>query len=89
MNARCLAGVSAVVFIAVITAVPALAVDARVASACAGDYLAMCSQHNPDSPGVRRCFRTNGANLSPRCLEALVSAGEINKAETERKSARR
>jgi len=80
---------SALICLTAITTAPALAVDARVASACAGDYLAMCSQHNPDSPGVRRCFRTNGANLSPRCLDALVSAGEINKAETERKSARR
>ncbi|MBX9924889.1 MAG: hypothetical protein K2Y05_00900 [Hyphomicrobiaceae bacterium] len=70
-------------------ATPSLAVDARIASACAGDYLSLCSQHNPDSPGVRRCFKTNGSSLSSQCVNALVAAGEISKADVERKSARR
>ena len=55
------------------------AVDARVRSACMGDYFAYCSQHDPDGSGVRRCVRTNGRKLSPACLNALIAAGELSK----------
>lgn len=63
------------------------AVDARVRSACTGDYLTYCSQHDPDGSGVRRCMRTNGPKLSSRCLNALVAAGEVSKKEVRRRSA--
>lgn len=65
------------------------AVDPRVSRACVGDYLSLCSSHDPNGPGVRRCFRANGSNLSSRCVSALVAAGEISKAEVERKTSRR
>ena len=42
----------------------AAAVDGRVSSACASDYLSYCSQHDPDGPGTRRCMRANGPKLS-------------------------
>ena len=45
------------------------AVDARVRSACTGDYLAYCSQHDPDGKGVRRCMRSNGHKLSSSLLQ--------------------
>lgn len=67
----------------------ASAVDRSVAAACAGDYLALCSEHDPDGPGVRKCFRVKGASLSNRCVNALVAAGEISKEEVARKSTRR
>jgi hypothetical protein len=63
------------------------AVSAGVRLACAADYFSYCSQHTPDSPGVRQCMRDNGNNLSKRCINALVAAGEVSKAEVERRSA--
>jgi hypothetical protein len=70
----------------VIVTIPAYAVDPRVSRACVGDYLSLCSAHDPESPGVRKCFRANGAKLSSKCLNALVAAGEVSKAEIARKA---
>jgi hypothetical protein len=63
------------------------AVDARVSSACASDYLSYCSQHDPDGPGTRRCMRANGLKLSQACVNALVAAGEVSKREVARRAA--
>jgi hypothetical protein len=63
----------------------ASAVSSRVQSACAGDYMAYCSQHDPDGPGARRCMRANGLKLSKGCLDALIAAGEVSKAEVARR----
>jgi hypothetical protein len=69
------------------TAAPrAEAVDARVESACSADYFAHCGQHDPEGRAVRRCMRTHGAKLSPACVDALVAAGEVSKAEVARRS---
>jgi hypothetical protein len=65
----------------------ASAVSLSVQLACAADYYAYCSKHDPDGPGVRTCMRANGHKLSKRCVNALVSAGEVSKAEVERRSA--
>ncbi len=65
----------------------ASAVSLSVQLACATDYYAYCSKHDPDGPGVRTCMRANGMKLSMRCVNALVAAGEISKAEVERRSA--
>ena len=73
----------------VLFATAAAAVSPAVERACASDYLAYCSQHDPDGPGVRRCMRANGLKLSPTCISALVAAGEVSKAEVARRSARR
>ena len=64
----------------------ASAASARVTAACAGDYLAYCSQHDPDGPGVRQCMRANGLKLSKGCVNALISAGEVSKAEVARRA---
>jgi hypothetical protein len=63
------------------------AVDGRVSSACASDYLAYCSQHDPDGQGTRRCMRANGLKLSQACVNALVAAGEVSKREVARRAA--
>ncbi len=65
----------------------ASAVSLSVQLACATDYFAYCSKHDPDGPGVRACMRANGVKLSKRCVNALVAAGEVSKAEVERRSA--
>ncbi|MGE0023602.1 MAG: hypothetical protein AB7S70_08230 [Hyphomicrobium sp.] len=58
----------------------AFAVSHAVKMACASDYFAHCSMHSPGSPGVRKCMRAVGANLSAQCINALATAGEISKA---------
>jgi hypothetical protein len=63
------------------------AVSARVSAACAGDYFAYCSQHPVEGPGVRACMRANGRKLSMGCINALVAAGEVSKAEVQRRAA--
>jgi hypothetical protein len=65
----------------------AAAVSASVQSACASDYLAYCSRHDPDGPGVRRCMRANGLKLSRACVDALIAAGEVSKSEVDRRAA--
>lgn len=69
-------------------ATQASAVDARVRSACMADYFAYCSQHDPDGPGVRQCMRANGPKLSKACLNALVAAGEVSKAEVSKRASK-
>ena len=65
----------------------ASATSLSVQLACATDYYAYCSKHDPDGPGVRGCMRANGPKLSTRCVNALVAAGEVTKAEVERRTA--
>jgi hypothetical protein len=75
-------------FLIVMLVIPgeAGAVDGRVSAACANDYLAYCSKHDPDGPGVRRCMRAAGPRLSPTCVNALIDAGEVSKAEVARRA---
>lgn len=65
----------------------AAATSLAVKMACASDYYAHCSQHTPDSPGVRKCMRAVGRNLSQGCISALVAAGEVSKSVVEKKVA--
>jgi hypothetical protein len=65
----------------------ASAVSLSVQMACASDYYAHCSNHDPFGPGVRACMRANGTKLSTRCVNALVAAGEVSKSEVERRRA--
>jgi hypothetical protein len=85
--ARLLAGAWLCLAALLVPITSASAVDGRVRSACTGDYLAYCSQHDPDGKGVRRCMRSNGPKLSSTCLNALVAAGEVSKKEVRRRSA--
>jgi hypothetical protein len=65
----------------------ASATSLMVQLACASDYYAYCSKHDPNGKGVRACMSANGSKLSKRCVNALISAGEISKAEVARRSA--
>ena len=65
------------------------AVSLRVKLACASDYYAYCSMHRPDTPGVRRCRNAAGPKLSQRCVNALVSAGEVSANEVQQRRERR
>jgi hypothetical protein len=79
-------------FVAVLVATGAITAQASAASltvklACANDYYAFCSQHSPGSLGVRKCMRAHGSQLSGRCINALIGAGEVSKVEVERRRA--
>ena len=63
------------------------AVNPSVSSACASDYLAYCSQHPTEGPGVRASKRANGIKLSKVGVNALIAAGEVSKAEVDRRAA--
>ncbi len=65
----------------------ASAVSLRVKLACAADYYSYCSQHSPDTPGVRQCMRAVGSKLSKGCVNALISAGEVSQTEVDRRRA--
>ena len=66
----------------------ARAVSPGVEAACASDYLAYCSKHDPDGPGVRQCMRANGLRLSAKCVNALIEAGEVSGQEVARRARR-
>lgn len=68
-----------------LSATTGYAASARVRSACASDYLAHCSQHAPDSPGVRKCMSAHGSQLSKSCVDALVADGEVSRSEVQRR----
>jgi len=83
-------GVAAVAFMlggATLAPVHADAFSTQVKMACASDYFSHCSQHGLSGPGVRQCMRDAGPQLSKRCVNALVSAGEVSQAEVQRRSA--
>lgn len=61
------------------------ALSLRVKLACAADYYKHCSAYSPGSSEVRQCMRAVGSGLSRGCVDALVSAGEVSKAEVERR----
>ncbi|MGO8954358.1 MAG: hypothetical protein ACLPWS_04730 [Rhodomicrobium sp.] len=89
---KALSGLKIIAGFVVISAVAGTSSQAPAASlavelACATDYFAYCSKHDPDSPEVRVCMRVNGRKLSQRCLRALVAAGEVSKEEVERRTA--
>jgi hypothetical protein len=65
---------------------PASAVDPAVRSACTSDYFAHCSRHPVGSPAVDACMRAAGPKLSRRCVDALVKAGEVSRAEVKRRA---
>jgi len=66
----------------------AKAVSLRVQMACASDYFSYCSKYPTDGTQVRQCMRANGHKLSSGCVNALVAAGEVSKAEVARRAAR-
>lgn len=62
------------------------AVSPAVKFACMSDYLANCSAYGVDTPELRKCMRAVGSRLSKRCINALVGAGEVSKAEVTRRA---
>ena len=63
------------------------AASARVQAACAGDYLAYCSQHPDRGPGRARLHARQRHQAVEGCVNALIAAGEVSKAEVDRRAA--
>ena len=53
--------------------------------ACATDYRKHCAEYGLETEGLRVCMDKVAQRLSETCVNALVNAGEINKAEVERR----
>lgn len=53
------------------------ALSKKIRNACGFDYQDFCSQYDPNSSAVRRCFESNRKSLSKGCIRALVDAGEV------------
>ena len=52
---------------------------------CERDYHAYCGKYGLDSPALRTCMNKHGHSLSHGCIEALIDAGEVSRAEVERR----
>ena len=56
-----------------------------VQKACANDYRSHCGQYSIETDALRLCMDKAGQALSRTCVDALVDAGEVSKAEVERR----
>ena len=52
--------------------------DAAFRQFCTGDYMRLCAQHDPSSPQVEQCFRTNMKDLSPNCASTITAYNKAN-----------
>ena len=59
-----------------------------VQKACANDYRSHCGQYGIETDVLRLRMDKAGQALSKTCVDALVDAGEVSKAEVERRSGR-
>lgn len=52
--------------------------EATFRRVCTGDYMRLCSMHEPGSPGVQQCFQARMAELSPGCQGAITEYNKAN-----------
>jgi hypothetical protein len=52
---------------------------------CAEAYRKYCSEYGLESAALRNCMSRNGKSLSNACIEALIDAGEVSRAEVQRR----
>jgi hypothetical protein len=52
---------------------------------CAADYKKFCGDYGLESTALRSCMDRNGESLSPSCVKALVSDGQVSQAEVDRR----
>jgi len=74
-----------------VLAVPAMAAaepipySKAVQKFCAADYKKYCGDYGLESAALRSCMDRNGNSLSPGCVKALVSDGQVTQAEVDRR----
>lgn len=66
----------------------AAAVPNSVKRACISDYFAYCSSHGLGTPALTQCMRRNGYKLSKGCVNGLIKAGYVSRAEVRRQQAK-
>jgi hypothetical protein len=52
-------------------------ITSAVRKACAADYKKLCPGLKVGSTKLRRCMRANSSELSPGCINALLSSGQV------------
>lgn len=62
-----------------VAAGPAHAVSAKVKKACVGDYKRLCPSYKVGSSALRACMEAKQAEISSKCVQALIDSGEVNK----------
>jgi hypothetical protein len=57
------------------------AITQRVKDACRDEYFSFCSAHEVGSQELRQCMDKAQDQLSQRCLQELVAAGEVSQSQ--------
>ena len=52
---------------------------------CASAYHKYCGEYGLESAALRNCMSRIGRSLSNACVDALIEAGEVSRAEAERR----
>ena len=52
---------------------------------CATAYHQYCGEYGLESAALRNCMSRIGRSLSSACVDALIEAGEVSRAEVERR----
>jgi hypothetical protein len=56
---------------------------------CASAYHKYCGEYGLESAALRNCMSRIGRSLSNACIDALIEAGEVSRAEVERRKKNR
>lgn len=76
-----LASFAVLVALATAASQPALAYNDKVRNACKNDYMTHCNTYEVGSAALKQCMRKAGPKLEPKCIDALVDAGEVSAQE--------
>jgi hypothetical protein len=72
--------VGAVAFaLALVAATAEAAYSKRVEAACKSDYKRLCPSYKTGSLQLRACMEAKAAQISSRCMDALIDSGEAYK----------
>lgn len=52
--------------------------EAMLRQACTGDYMRLCSQYEPGSPGLDQCFKAKMNDLTQQCRGAIQAYTKAN-----------
>jgi Ca2+-binding EF-hand superfamily protein len=74
---------------AITSSLNAAPVTQREKQACREDYRKFCKPYALGSDELRDCMNRVGRRLSHDCVEALIDAGEVSRAEVERRKHQR
>ena len=79
-----LAMLGGIVVAAILPVTEASAHAQRVIGACKADYKTFCPGYKEGTAALNDCMRAHGGAVSKRCIDALVDAGEVSRAEVRR-----